>query len=330
MNEPSVHVLHRPRRLRASKALRALTAETNLRPEQLVLPVFVRQDASVGAEIASLPGVSRYLPEEIPRMAERASDLKLGGLLLFGVPSAKDDAGAQAWSDEGPVPRALRAIAEAVPEMILMADVCLCAYTAHGHCGILKGDDVDNDATLPLLGRTAVAYARAGASVVAPSAMMDGQVAALRSALDRAGLSSTSILSYAAKYASSFYGPFRDAARSAPRSGDRQGYQIQPANVREAIREIELDAAEGADMVMVKPAMPCLDVVRAARDAVELPLAAYQVSGEYAMLEAAAARGWLDRRAAIMESLLAIRRAGADFVITYFAQEAAAWLHEKA
>jgi porphobilinogen synthase len=301
--------------------------ETHLLPAQLVLPIFIREDTSIPPDIGSLPGIRRYTPKEAAARALAWSRAGLGGALLFGVPRRKDAGGTRAWSSAGPVPRALEAMRKAAPDLVLFADVCLCGYTIHGHCGVLRGREVDNDATLPALARTAVAYAEAGADVVAPSAMMDGQVAALRAALDGAGRSETGILAYAAKFASSFYGPFREAARSAPSFGDRRGYQLDPANSREALREIDLDVAQGADMIMVKPALPYLDILRAARRRVSLPLAAFCVSGEYAMIEAAAARGWLDRQSAVLEALTAVRRSGADLVLTYHAEEAARWLN---
>ncbi len=326
MPERAATLAVRPRRLRRTPALRASVRETHLLPAQLVLPIFIREDTSIPPDIGSLPGVRRYTPKEAAAFAAAWSRAGLGGAMLFGVPRRKDARGTAAWSSAGPVPRALEAMRKAAPDLVLFADVCLCGYTTHGHCGVLLGREVDNDATLPALGRTAVAYAKAGADLVAPSAMMDGQVAALRAALDGAGRTETGILAYAAKFASSFYGPFREAARSAPSFGDRRGYQLDIANGREALREIDLDVAQGADMIMVKPALPYLDILRAARRRVSVPLAAFCVSGEYAMIEAAAARGWLDRQAAVLEALTAVRRAGADLILTYHAEEAARWL----
>ncbi len=313
----------RLRRLRRTSALRSLVRETRLDLEDFVFPVFVapeplRNDA--------LPALSRLTVEELVAEAEQCVALGVSALLLFGLPEEKDDHGSGAWDDDGIVQQALRAVRAQVPELVLITDVCLCEYTSHGHCGVLDGDEVANDETLELLARTAVSHADAGADAVAPSDMMDGRVAALRSALDDAGFETTPILSYSAKYASAFFGPFREAADSAPAFGDRRGYQMDPANVREALRECEQDVREGADLLMVKPALPNLDVIRAVRERFDLPVAAYNVSGEYAMLKAAGAAGWLDERAAALESLTAIKRAGADIVISYWAKELANWL----
>ena len=321
----------RPRRLRRTPAMRALVRETRLDPSRFVAPLFVRSGKGLREPIASMPGQVRHSPDEVVREAEELAALGVGGLILFGLPDAKDAEGSGAWIDDGIVQRALRALAEADLPLVLVADVCLCEYTAHGHCGVVDaGGRVLNDETLEILARTAVSLAGAGADVLGPSAMMDGQVGAIREALDDAGHADAAILSYAAKYASAFYGPFREAAGSAPQFGDRRAYQMDPANAREALREIEIDLAEGADAVMVKPALPYLDVLRAARDQFDAPLAAYQVSGEYAQIAAAAERGWIDLRAAALESLTSIVRAGADFVLTYFARQAAAWLREEA
>ena len=318
----------RPRRLRASPATRALVRETRLAARQLVAPLFVVPGAGRDEPIPSLAGHSRL---SVDLALERASELAaagVGGLLLFGVPDHKDDEGRGAADPEGPVPAALRRLREAELPVVLIADVCLCEYTSHGHCGVLNDREVDNDRSLPLLAEAAVAYAAAGADVVAPSAMMDGQVGALRAGLDAAGHTGTAIMAYASKHASALYGPFRDAAGSTPAFGDRRSYQMDSANGREALREMELDAREGADILMVKPAITSLDLLARARQHFELPLAAYQVSGEYAMLEAAAQRGWLDRRAAALETLTAIARAGADVIMTYLAADAARWLAE--
>jgi porphobilinogen synthase len=314
------------RRLRRSEGLRRLVRETRVGPADLVQPLFVVSGSGVDRPIPSLPGQRHISPDVAGALAAEAQARGVGGMLLFGLPDSKDEQGSSAWDDAGPVQSALREMRAQAPGLPLMTDVCLCQYTSHGACGVLREDEVDNDATLPLLARIAVSHARAGADAVAPSDMMDGRVAALRTALDGEGLQSTAIFAYSTKFASAFFGPFRDAAGSAPKSGDRKGYQLDPANVREAVREALLDAAEGADALMVKPALPYLDVIARVRDASPLPLAAYQVSGEYAMLEAAAAAGALDRRTAILESLTAIRRAGADLVITYWASEAAEWL----
>ncbi len=322
----SDRTFERFRRLRRTPALRALVAETRLSPRQLVYPIFVRDGKAVREPIASMPGQERVSVDELGRDVERASELGIGGVLLFGLPSEKDSVGSGAWDELGVVQRAVRAIREADPDLVVAADVCLCGYTDHGHCGVLRDGDVDNDETLPLLAQTAASLAAAGADIVAPSAMMDGQVVAIRSKLDEAGHGDVAIMAYAAKYASAFYGPFRDAADSTPRTGDRRGYQMDSSHVRQGLAEIAADLAEGADVVMVKPALAYLDVIRAARERFDAPLAAYSVSGEYAMLAAAAERGWLDHKATVLESLTAIARAGADIVITYSALEAARWL----
>jgi porphobilinogen synthase len=311
----------RPRRLRRTPALRELARETRVAPADLVDALFVVEGSGVREPIGAMPGVSRLSVDQLGDEAKRIADLGLGGVILFGIPARKDALGSGAYDADGVIARALRAMKKATPDLLLIADICLCEYTDHGHCGVYDGHSVHNDETLPLLARSAVVAAEAGADVVAPSDMMDGRVRAIRSALDAAQLEDTVILSYAAKYASAFYGPFREAAESAPQSGDRRGYQMDPANAREALAEIEMDLAEGADLIMVKPAMPCLDVVRAARERISAPLFAYQVSGEYSMLQAAIERGWLDGPRAIDESLLAIRRAGADRIITYFAKD---------
>jgi porphobilinogen synthase len=317
-------------RLRRHTRVANLAAETRLAPSMLLLPVFVDANASAPTDIASLPGHARLPVGDVPRIAERASAAGIGGVLLFGLPLEKDDRGENAADPLGPVPMALRALRETAPDLARIADVCLCEYTTHGHCGVIAADGaIDNDATLPLLAAAARTYAEAGADVVAPSDMMDGRVAAIRGRLDDAGLAETAILAYSAKYASSFYGPFRDAADCAPRFGDRSAYQMDPRNRREALAEIAADLEEGADMVMVKPAGPYLDVIAAARARFDVPLAAYQVSGEYAALHAAAARGWLDLRRAALESLTAIARAGAGVIVTYFALEAASWIDER-
>jgi porphobilinogen synthase len=311
---------HRGRRLRRTEGLRRLACETRIAPDQLVAPLFVCEGTNQRQPIASLSGQSRLSVDLITAEVEQLYKLGVGSVLLFGIPAHKDAEGSSGWDPEGVVPRAIRAIKQRTPGMVVWADVCLCEYTDHGHCGILKDGDVDNDATLPLLCRSALAYARAGADVVAPSDMMDGRVAAIREALDAAGFTSTAIVSYAVKYASAFYGPFRDAAGSTPKQGDRKGYQMDSPNVREALREARADVAEGTDALIVKPGMPYLDVVRAVRHAVDIPIAVYQVSGEYAMIHAAAERGWMDLDRAMWESVLGIRRAGGDLVITYFAR----------
>jgi porphobilinogen synthase len=297
--------------------------ETRLDLESFVLPIFVAPESLPNEQ---LPAMSRFTVEEAAREAEECARLGVRALILFGIPEEKDAEGSGAWDDDGIVQRALRALRAAAPDLVLLTDVCLCEYTSHGHCGVLDGEEVANDETLELLARTAVSHVEAGADAVAPSDMMDGRVGAIRAALDDAGHGSTPIVAYSAKYASAFYGPFREAADSAPAFGDRRGYQMDPANVREALRECELDLAEGADVLMVKPALPNLDVIRAVRERFDAPLAAYNVSGEYAMVKAAALHGWLDERQAALESLTAIRRAGADVVVSYWTKELARWL----
>ena len=313
----------RLRRFRRTSGLRGLVRETRLSLDDFVLPLFVGPEPIDNDE---LPGLRRHSVDTVVREADELASLGVKAVILFGIPDVKDDEGSGAYDDDGIVQRALRALRERQPQLTLLTDVCLCEYTVHGHCGVLDGGEVDNDATLNLLARTAVSHVEAGADAVAPSDMMDGRVAVIRAALDEEGYESTPILAYSAKYASAFYGPFREAAESTPAFGDRRGYQMDPANVREALRECELDVEEGADMLMVKPALPNLDVIRAVREEFDLPLAAYNVSGEYAMLKAAAAKGWLDERQAAVESLTAIKRAGADVVISYWTKELARWL----
>jgi len=320
----------RLRRLRRTEPVRSLVRETHLEPGALIYPLFICEGESVRREIPSMPGVFNLSIDEALKEAESAVSLGIGGLLLFGLPAAKDEQATGAWDENGIVQRGLRALkaSGAAKKLVLIADVCLCEYTSHGHCGIVKQEkegafEVDNDSTLGLLSKTAVSLAAAGADIVAPSDMMDGRVAAIRDHLDDEGHEQTPILSYASKFASAFYGPFREAADSAPQFGDRRSYQMDGANLREAMREIELDLAEGADMVLMKPAMPYLDVILAARERFDVPIGAYQVSGEYSMLQAAFAKGWLDPQRAMMESLISIRRAGAGFIVTYFAKDAA-------
>jgi len=312
---------YRPRRLRRTEAMRSLVRETTVTPADLVLPLFAVPGERVRRPVASMAGVEQTSPDELLRDAEEALRLGIGGVLLFGLPAEKDEAGSGAYDDRGIVQESVRLLKRELPELVVATDVCLCEYTSHGHCGIVVDGDVDNDRTVPLLARTAVSHAEAGADVVAPSDMMDGRVGAIRAALDQAGFARTAILSYAAKYASAFYGPFRDAADSAPSFGDRRTAQMDPANVEEALREVRLDIAEGADMVMVKPALAYLDVVRRVKDETGWPVCAYHVSGEYAMIEAAAARGWIDGPRAHEEALTAIRRAGADLVVSYYARQ---------
>jgi porphobilinogen synthase len=313
----------RLRRLRRTGALRSLVRETRIDRADFVYPLFVGPASRANEE---LPALGRFSVEDLSREAEELLGLGLSAVILFGIPEEKDDEGSGAYAADGIVQRALRSLRERYPDLVLVTDVCLCEYTSHGHCGVIENGEVANDASVELLARTAVSHVEAGADVVAPSDMMDGRVGAIRAALDEAGFLDTAIVSYAAKYASAFYGPFREAAESAPSFGDRRGYQLDPANVREALRECELDMAEGADALIVKPALPNLDVIKAARERFDLPVGAYNVSGEYAMVKAAAARGWLDERQAAIESLTAISRAGADFVVTYWAKELAAWL----
>jgi porphobilinogen synthase len=316
----------RLRRLRRTPALRRMVRETRLAADDLILPLFVCPGAGVERPIGSMPGVAQLSVDRLVETAGTAHAEGVPAVLLFGLPERKDAVGSASWSDDGIVQRALRALRGAIPDLVLVADVCFCEYTDHGHCGVVRDGAVDNDATLANLARQAVSLARAGADVVAPSDMMDGRVAAIRRGLDEAGLPQTAILSYAAKFASGFYGPFREAAESAPAFGDRRAYQMDPANRREARREVELDVEEGADLLMVKPALPYLDVIADVRQRFDLPLAAYHVSGEYSMLKAAAERGWLQYERVLMESLVAIRRAGADLILTYAAREAAALL----
>jgi len=324
----------RMRRLRASAGLRGLVRETDLSPGQLVLPLFVAEQtpAERGGRtpIATMPGVERLSLAAAVEEAHEAAALGLAAVMLFGVPAEKDEHGSGAWDGDGIVQLATRAIKQAAPRLLAITDVCLCEYTAHGHCGVVRADgSVDNDATLELLGRTAVSHARAGADIVAPSDMMDGRVAAIREDLDGEGFPETPILAYSAKFASAFYGPFREAADSTPAFGDRRAYQMDPANGREAVREALLDVREGADMVMVKPALAYGDLIRAVKEATDLPVAAYNVSGEYAMVKAAAAAGYLDERASVLEILTSLRRAGADTIISYHAKDAARWLAEQ-
>ncbi len=319
---------NRPRRLRKTAALRRLVRETRLSPEQLILPLFVRSGKGIRNLIAAMPGVSQTSIDEMLVDARECVALGIGGVLLFGIPDSKDERGSSAWDDEGPVQLAVRALKKECPSLVVITDVCLCEYTDHGHCGVLRDGHVDNDETLELLAREAISHATAGADVVAPSDMMDGRVAVIRAALDEEGFSDTPILSYSAKFAGGFYGPFREAAESAPKTGDRRGYQMDAANADEAMREVWTDIEEGADMVMVKPAGPFLDVIARVKRETGFPLAAYQVSSEYSMIQAAAEKGWVDGDRAMMESLLGIRRAGADVIITYFARRAAALLRQ--
>ncbi len=316
----------RPRRLRQSETLRRLVRETTLAADDFIYPLFVVHGRGVREEIPSMPDNYHLSVDKLAAEADELQSLGIPGVLLFGLPAAKDPLGMEAYAADGIVQQAVRALKRAAPDLLVVTDVCLCEYTSHGHCGVLVGDRVDNDPTLDLLARTAVSHAEAGADVIAPSDMMDGRVGAIRRALDERGLAGTPILAYAAKYASAFYGPFRAAADSAPQLGDRRGYQMDPANVREALREVGLDVEEGADMVMVKPALAYLDVIARVRDRFDLPLVAYNVSGEYSMVKAAARNDWIDGRRVALEILTAIKRAGADVVITYHAKQAAQWM----
>jgi porphobilinogen synthase len=320
---------YRPRRLRRTAALRRLVRETSLQPSQLILPLFVRSGAGIRQPVESMPGVHQTSVDELLRDAREALALGVSGVLLFGIPDHKDASGSEAWNDDAPVQQAVRALKRELPDLVVITDVCLCEYTDHGHCGVIRDGAVDNDATLELLAREAVSHARAGADIIAPSDMMDGRVAAIRAALDDDGFTDTAILAYAAKFAGPFYGPFREAAESTPQFGDRRAYQMDAANADEALREVWLDIEEGADMVMVKPAGPFLDIIHRVKSETGYPVAAYQVSGEFAMIEAAGERGWIDRERVMMDSLLGIRRAGADIIITYFAREAAKLLTAK-
>ncbi|HEY7388524.1 MAG TPA: porphobilinogen synthase [Bryobacteraceae bacterium] len=314
---------HRPRRLRASEPLRRLVRETRLHPAQFILPLFVCPGEGVKHEIGSMPNQYQMSVDQVVRECEEVESLGIGGVILFGLPETKDEQASGAYADDGIVQTAVRAIRRETPNLLIMTDVCNCEYTSHGHCGVVRNGDVDNDATLEWLAKTAVSHARAGADVVAPSDMMDGRVSAIRKALDANGFENIAVLSYAAKFASAFYGPFREAADSAPQFGDRRSYQMDPANAREAMKEIDLDLEEGADMIMVKPAMPYLDLIRQARDRYNVPISAYQVSGEYSMIMAAVRNGWLDCERTMMETLTSIARAGAGVILTYFSKPAA-------
>lgn len=328
LREQKFRLDSRARRLRRTDAIRKMLRETRLHPDMFVMPVFVLEGEHRVEKIEGMPGISRYSADEAVEYASRLADAGVRSVMLFGVPDTKDELGAGAYARGGLIPRAVAALKQSQPDLVVMADVCLCEYTSHGHCGVVSNGIVENDSTLPLLARAAREYAKAGADVVAPSAMMDGQVLAIRRELEEAGLDDTIVMGYSAKHASTFYKPFRNAAGSAPSFGDRRSYQMQPENRREAMKEIALDVKEGADIVMVKPALAYLDVISEARRRFDLPLAAYSVSGEYSMVKAAAMNGWLDEKAAAMEVLTGIRRAGADLIITYFAEDAARWLKE--
>ena len=316
----------RLRRLRRTEMLRALVRENRVDTGDLVYPIFVVEGTGIKQGISSMPGIFRFSPDKLDSEVEEVVRVKIPAVLLFGLPEHKDEVGSSAYDPEGVVQQAIRTIKKSVPELLVFTDVCLCQYTSHGHCGIVVGDQIDNDRTLPLLAKTALSHAEAGADIVAPSDMMDGRVKAIREMLDANGFQHIPILSYAAKYASAFYEPFREAAESAPQFGDRRSHQMDPSNVREALREVEQDIAEGADIIMIKPALAYLDVIRQVRNTFNYPLAAYNVSGEYAMVKAAVRQGWLDERKAVLEILTAIKRAGADIIVTYHAKEVASWL----
>ena len=316
----------RPRRLRLTQSIRDMVCETRLAPSMFVYPVFVREGRNIVEDIPAMPGQKRYSPDTLPRILERAANAGIGGVLFFGIPEHKDECGSSAYADDGVVQQALRTAKREFPALTLISDVCMCEYTSHGHCGIIRNGYVDNDETLESLAKIALSHAAAGADMVAPSDMMDGHTAAIRAALDKQGMTNTLIFSYAVKYASAFYGPFREAAGSAPAFGDRKTYQMDPRNSREGVREALLEVSEGADIVMVKPGLPYLDVLRAVKEAVNVPVGSYCVSGEYSMIKAAAANGWLDERKAVLEAATCIARAGADIIITYHALDLAGWL----
>ena len=319
---------YRPRRLRRNENLRRMVRETFLRIDDLIYPLFVQPGKGIKELISSMPDNYRFSIDELVKEIKDIYKLGIPAIILFGIPEKKDELGTEAYAKDGIIQRAIKAIKDSVPEIIVITDVCLCEYTSHGHCGVIKNNEVDNDATLELLAKEAVSHAEAGADMVAPSDMMDGRVKAIREALDRSGFSHIPIMSYAVKYASAFYGPFREAAESAPQFGDRRSYQMDPPNAREALREAELDVGEGADIIMVKPALPYLDIIYRIRQAINRPIAAYNVSGEFSMLKAAIANGWLEEKRVVLEALTSIKRAGADLILTYFAKEIATWLSE--
>lgn len=319
---------YRPRRLRRNENLRRMVRETFLRIDDLIYPLFVQPGKGIKEPISSMPNNYRFSIDELVKEIKDIYKLGIPAIILFGIPEKKDELGTEAYAKDGIIQRAIKAIKDSVPEIIVITDVCLCEYTSHGHCGVIKNGQIDNDATLELLAKEAVSHAEAGADMVAPSDMMDGRVKAIREALDRSGFSHIPIMSYAVKYASAFYGPFREAAESAPQFGDRRSYQMDPPNAREALREAELDVGEGADIIMVKPALPYLDIIYRVRQAINRPIAAYNVSGEFSMLKAAIANGWLEEKRVVLEALTSIKRAGADLILTYFAKEIATWLSE--
>ena len=316
----------RPRRLRVTQSIRDMTCETRLSPSMFVYPVFVREGKNIIEDIPAMPGQKRYSPDTLPVILERAVRAKIGGVLMFGIPEHKDEMGSEAWREDGVIQTAIRTSKREFPDLTVIGDVCLCEYTSHGHCGLLRGKNVDNDSTLEVLSRVAVSQARAGADIVAPSDMMDGHTRAIREALDVDGMTNTLIMSYAVKYASAFYGPFREAAGSAPSFGDRKTYQMDPRNVREAVKEARLDVEEGADIIIVKPGMPYLDVLKTVKESVNVPVASYCVSGEYSMIKAACSNGWLNEKNVACESAICLARGGADIIITYYALELAEWI----
>ena len=319
----------RPRRLRLTKSIRDMTSETRLSLSMLVYPVFIREGHNIIEDIPAMPGQKRYSPDTLPRILERAANNRIGAVLFFGIPEHKDERGTSAYDPDGVIQQAIRVSKREFPDLTVIGDVCLCEYTSHGHCGLIMNNDVDNDSTLELLSRTALSQAQAGADIVAPSAMMDGQIKSIRDSLDSNGMTDTLIFSYAVKYASAFYGPFREAAGSAPSFGDRKTYQMNPKNIREAMKEALLDVEEGADMIMVKPALPYLDVLHSVKERVLVPVGAYCVSGEYSMMKAAAQNGWLDEKRIVSEAAISIARAGADIIITYHALELSEWIHNE-
>lgn len=321
-----MNMIHRPRRLRVTQSIRDMTAETRLSPSMLIYPVFVREGRNIIEDIPAMPGQKRYSPDTLPVILERAVNARIGGVLMFGIPEHKDAEGSSAWLENGVIQTAIRTAKREFPELTVIGDVCLCEYTSHGHCGLLNGETVDNDSTLEILSRVAVSQAQAGADIVAPSDMMDGHTQAIRESLDAEGMTDKLIMSYAVKYASAFYGPFREAAGSAPSFGDRKTYQMNPRNVREAVKEAQLDVAEGADIIIVKPGMPYLDVLKTVKSAVNVPVASYCVSGEYSMIKAASSNGWLNEKNVASESAICLARGGADIIITYYALELAEWM----
>jgi len=324
----SFDLIHRPRRLRKNATIRRMVSETSLSVNDLIYPIFVDEGIDAAVDVKSMPGVSRIPLSDVPAMAKKVEAAGIPGIIFFGIPTEKDAIGSGGWDDDGIVQKAIHASKQACPDLMVIADTCFCEYTDHGHCGVLHGDEVDNDVTLSNLQKEAVSYAKAGVDIVAPSGMMDGMIAAIRTGLDQAGFKDIPIMSYAVKYASGYFGPFRDAADSTPTFGDRASYQMDPANRREAIKEALLDVEEGADMLMVKPALAYMDIIREVKDATNLPMAVYNVSGEYAMVKAAAANGWIDEKRVVMETMLSFKRAGADLILTYHALDVANWLQE--